>query len=70
MRFALAMSLAMLAINPVFAFAAEKAAEKCTCSQECKENCKKGKTDDCKCTECKKSGECSDDHCKTKQHKH
>lgn len=28
------------------------ASEKCECSKECKENCSKGKTQDCQCQDC------------------
>jgi len=34
----------------------------CTCTKECKENCKKGDTKDCKCENgaCKTGGDCGD----------
>jgi hypothetical protein len=67
MRFALALSLAMLSMSPIATFAAEK----CACTQECMDQCQKGKGADCKCKscDCKKSGKCSEGQCAT-EHKH
>ena len=70
MRFALLMSVAMMSLSPALSFAAD-----CNCSKQCMEDCKNGKGDNCKCQQkdcdCKKTGKCSEGHCKTKhQHNH
>ena len=35
---------------------AKQCSDKCTCTQECKENCQKGKGQDCKCEELRLQG--------------
>ena len=66
MRLALLMSVAMMSLSPAISFAAD-----CDCTHECMEQCQKGKGENCKCKtcDCKKSGKCSEGHCKTK-HEH
>ncbi len=53
----LLMSLLALNLMSGMAFAEDKAdkttvKEGCTCTKECKKECHKGKTEDCKCKEC------------------
>jgi hypothetical protein len=61
----LMMGLLALNLMSSMSFAEDKTTkegtkEKCACSQECKDNCNKGKTENCDCTdcECKTSGKC------------
>lgn len=55
-------TLLALGSGSVFADHHEGHKEKCNCSKECAENCKKGQSNDCKCEhcDCKKSGDCSE----------
>lgn len=63
MRFAHFMTLATLALAPAAAFASSH----CTCSEQCMTECQKGKGENCQCKacDCKKSGKCSKESCKT-----
>jgi len=50
----LALVSLLISFSLPVAFASEHghSHEKCECSKECKENCNKGKTQDCECKDC------------------
>jgi hypothetical protein len=61
MRFNLLLVLAALSFSPL-TFAQDA---KCTCSEQCMAECKKGEGKDCSCKscDCAKTGKCGDGSC-------
>jgi hypothetical protein len=64
-RQALALSVYLMAVTPVFAD------QECACNKNCMTQCQKGNSEECKCKmcDCAKTGKCDKDSCKHEEKK-